>query len=377
MSKKQKLLICITKSNWGGAQKYVYDVAVAAKNNNYDVVVLLGGEGELKQKLLHQNIGTITLKNSRRDINITREFGLLFELIKIFRHEKPDIVHLNSSKIGFIGALAGRITGIKKVIFTVHGWAFNENRNIFQRYIFRFLQILNLALAHRVIVVSQSLRNQVSSFSKKIIVINNGIENINFKNREGARADLLSKIKDKIVVPENCIWIGTISELHKNKGLEYALDALSEINKEFIFFVIGEGEERKVLEKKVAKHGLEKKIFFIGHLENASSYLKAFDIFTLTSITESFGFVILEAGLAEIPVVASSVGGIPEIIENNVDGLLVGVKEPRKIKEAIESLIENSHLRKVLGEKLGEKVRTKFTVQEMLLKTFEAYKKND
>lgn len=106
ISGKKKVFICITKSNWGGAQKYVFDIATSINRELFDISVLLGGNGELKKRLEEKNIKIIELENSQRDIKTKKDFGLFFELYKIFKKEKPDIIHLNSSKMGFIGALA-------------------------------------------------------------------------------------------------------------------------------------------------------------------------------------------------------------------------------------------------------------------------------
>jgi hypothetical protein len=113
-NRKTKLFICITKSNWGGAQKYVFDLATNIPGSDYDITVLLGGNGDLAKNLEKAGIRVINLAHSQRDIDVGKEFNLFFELIKIFKKEKPDIIHLNSSKMGGVGALAGRICGIKK-----------------------------------------------------------------------------------------------------------------------------------------------------------------------------------------------------------------------------------------------------------------------
>ena len=170
--KVRKLFICITKSNWGGAQKYVFDIATNTPRDQFDTTVLLGGNGDLKNKLEEVGIKTLLLINSQRDIDTEKEFGLLFELTKIFLKEKPDIVHLNSSKMGFTGALAARIAGVKKIIFTAHGWAFNEDRNFISKCFLKIIHILTVILCHEVISVSEITKKQIGKiFNKKITVI--------------------------------------------------------------------------------------------------------------------------------------------------------------------------------------------------------------
>ena len=377
----RKLFICITKSDWGGAQKYVFDIATNTPRDQFDTTVLLGENGDLKKRLEQAGVKTIILKNSQRDISIKKEFSLLFELIKIFRKEKPDIIHLNSSKIGGTGALAGRIAGIKKIIFTAHGWAFNEERNFLSKFLIKLLHIITITLCHDVISVSENTKKQIGKlFSKKLTVIKNGLRETELKDKDSAKNTLREKILEKnpkaiSVLSKNPFWIGTVSELHTNKGLSYAIEAISKIKNNVIFVIIGEGEKRKELEELSIKLGIYNKIFLIGRLDSASSFLKAFDIFTLSSITEALPYVLLEAGHASLPVIATNVGGIPEIIENNKTGIVVSPKNPEEIKNAIECLIKNPEKSRFIGDSLKKKITTNFTQKMMLEKTFAIYKR--
>jgi len=379
--KKRKLYICITKSNWGGAQKYVFDIATNTPRDQFDTTVLLGGDGDLKIKLENIGIKTILLKNSQRDIDTKKDFSLLLELIDLFKKEKPDIIHLNSSKMGFAGALAGRIAGIKKIIFTAHGWAFNEDRGFISKIFFRILHISTVLLSHKTIAVSEITKNQLGKiFDKKFVVIRNGVKDIKLIDKESSRDFILQKIIEKNPNIKNIPllkykWIGTISELHKTKGINYAIDAVSKIKSNIIFIVIGEGEKRRELEEQIIKLGLANKVFLVGKVDMASSYLQALDIFTLSSITEALPYVLLEAGYAGLPIIASNVGGIPEIIENEKTGILVEPRHQEEIKTAIENLLKNPDKSTLLGENLKNKISKNFAQKNMLEKTFNLYKK--
>jgi len=373
MFNKKKILFLITKANWGGTQKYVFDIASELKN--YEVAVAHGEpSGELIEKLEIKNIPTIKIKNLNRDVKILDELKVAINLWKIFRQERPEIIHLNSSKIGGLGALIGRMVGIKKIIFTAHGWAFNENRNWLSKTIIKFLSWLTIVLAHQTIVINQQEYNQVINWpfitKNKLTLIYNGIKPIYFLNRNEAREYFKDKIKD------NNLVIGTISELHKNKGLKYAIKSFHQLTKEhknIKFIIIGEGEEREYLEKKIKKYNLENSVFLVGEIKEASQYLKAFDIFLLSSLKEGLPFVLLEAGLAKLPVVTTKVGGIPEIIKNDFSGILVGKKENDKIKDVLEQLIVNQEKRRQLGENLNMTIKNKFSFGKMFEATKEIY----
>src|SRR5690606_1306505 len=109
MPENKKILYVITKANWGGAQKYVFDLACHSQKNGFDSLVAFGQGGKLQKKLTDHNVKTIKIENLDRDISIIKDFLVFLDLLKIFTKEKPDIIHLNSSKIGGLGALAGQI----------------------------------------------------------------------------------------------------------------------------------------------------------------------------------------------------------------------------------------------------------------------------
>src|SRR5260221_10437089 len=115
-----KIIYGITKSNFGGAQRYVYDLATAAKAAGHDVAVMTGGNGVLVEKLRGNGIRVIEIKGLKRDISIVDEFKSFHFIFRTLYAEKPDVFHTNSSKMGGIGNLAGRLAAVKKVILTAH-----------------------------------------------------------------------------------------------------------------------------------------------------------------------------------------------------------------------------------------------------------------
>lgn len=373
--KKLKILYVITKGVWGGAQKYVYSLATKIPKDHFDIKVVCGEGGILKEKLEKAGINVVEINNLKRDVSFFSEFKNFYTLYKIIKIENPDIIHLNSAKASGLGAFTGRILGVNKIVFTAHGWTFNEDRNIFSKSIIWLLSWMTVTLSHKTIVIATREMHQALSMPfvsrEKIKLIRNGIEKIDFLERDLAKKELLPELYQNL--ENNTLWIGTISELTKNKGLEYTITALSKIEKPFVFIIIGEGEERKNLEKIISNHRLEEKVFLIGFKDLASRNLKAFDIFTLTSIKEGLPYSILEAGLTSLPVVSSKVGGIPDIIDNDKNGLLIEAGNISEIKNALETLIEDRTKRIEFGIKLKEKVEKEFAIEQMTEKTLKLY----
>ena len=121
-----KIKICfgITKGGWGGAQRYVYDIATNLPRDIYDISAISGAPGLLCEKLKAQNIPVFILDKLNRDISPLRDLSAFFSLIRLLQKNKPGILHLNSPKMGLLGAVAGRLAGVKKIIYTSHGWPF-------------------------------------------------------------------------------------------------------------------------------------------------------------------------------------------------------------------------------------------------------------
>ena len=166
--------------------------------------------------------------------------------------------------------------------------------------------------------------------------------------------------------------------MHKNKGLDIAIKGFSKISPTFpeaVFVIIGQGEEKENLQKLVKLLNIEEKIKFLGYLKDANQYLKAFDIFSLTSRTEALPYVILEAGIAKLPTIASKVGGIPEIIDDKKSGILIKPENPDRVADAFTVLLRESVTRDKYSNNLYQTIVEKFSLEKMVTKTTEIYLK--
>lgn len=382
--RKKKILFVITKSNWGGAQRYLHDLAVQLAEEGNAVSVAAGftspadtGEN-LIQKLNAAGINRIYALNSARDVHIFEDLKTFFALLKIIWLEHPDIIHLNSSKIGGIGGLAAWLMRVPKIVFTAHGWAFDEDRARWQKRLILFMSKISAVFHHKIICVSEHSRNsgqQLGGGYQKCITIHNAVKEIDFYPKNFSRSFFTNKYGLK--VPKNAVWIGTISELTRNKGLSYLIDAAAMLESEnWIFLIIGSGELKDELSKQIKVCGLKKKVYIFNQLPDAARYLKAFDVFTLTSVKEGLPYVLLEAGSAGLAVIASKVGGIPEIVENNKSGLLVPSKSSDALAVELSRLIKDRGLRRTLGESLRVKIASDFKFDIMFKRTKQVYHNN-
>jgi glycosyltransferase involved in cell wall biosynthesis len=380
----KKIIFVITKSNFGGAQRYVLDLATEFKAKGYDVKVAMGGTGLLYNKLQSKNIDVIEIPNMQRDISIKKEILSAIFLYKLFKKEKPDIVHLNSSKAGGLGALSGRLARVPKIIFTLHGLAINENRRRIEKIIIKILYLITIKLSHNTIAVSHALKEQVLKsiplIKNKVFVIHNGIDTADFQNKHEARLKLIDTISltnSNPISDHASLIIGTIGELHPIKGQKYLIEgfkkALERSSVSLYLFIIGDGQEKARLSEQIKTLGMEENIFLCGHIDNASKILKAFDIFILPSLSEGLPYVLEEAGLANIPVIATNVGGVPEIIQNDKNGLIINPKSSTDISESILLLTFNPNKRDSLAKEIELTIKNKFSIKNMISETEKIY----
>lgn len=303
----RKILFVITKSNWGGAQRYVFDLATSLPKKDFDVKVAFGQEGLLAIKLQANRIPTFLLKSMGRDISLFADIKSFFELLELFRRERPDVVHLNSSKAGGVGALAARVAGVPQIIFTAHGWPFWEPRSFISRALIYFFSWLTALLAHKIIVVSKydlNVARKMPFIARKTFLIYNGID-LHFPLGGG---DVV-----RHSFPKGARITGTIGELTRNKN-QIALIEEAHNNPDMYVAIIGIGEDELFLKKKIDEYGLHDRVKLFGFM-SAADVLRGFDVFALPSLKEGLPYVLLEAKAAGLHINANRVGGVSEILD--------------------------------------------------------------
>jgi glycosyltransferase involved in cell wall biosynthesis len=295
------------------------------------------------------------LKENDIEYHIVKLSSLFFEI----RKQDPQIIHCNSAttKYTFMSLVIAKFLNIPFVwhnrVIDSAGW---KDRIIFN-------------LSDRVVVISDAVRKKFSSFKNqdKIVKIYNGVDlekfnpNINGEN-----------IKKEFNILPNENVIGCIARFDKWKGLEYFIDMAKIIVEKNIptkFFLVGDGIERRNLQLKVKNYGLEDKFFFTGFRENAAEFIALFDILIIpTSEEEPFGRVAIEGMACGKPVVATKTGGLVEIIEDKITGILVPPKSAQSLAEACIWLIQNKQEAKKISIKAREKVKESFSITQNVKK---------
>ncbi|MCB9802527.1 glycosyltransferase family 4 protein [Candidatus Nomurabacteria bacterium] len=395
--KNKKILYLVTQTKWGGAQKYVLELAQYFAKNN-EVHLAFGEITEQNQRFLTQakkiGVKTIPLKNLVRKIEPTKEVNAIFEIKKLLAKENYNLVHLNSSKAGLLGAIAAKLHNLNplnmrlRTVYTAHGFVFNEPLAKIEKTVYKISEKFSTSLENAIITVSDfdrqsAIENKICN-PNKMITIHNGLNfsEYDFLNREQAREKLALEYDKK--------YFGTIASFYKTKGHTYLIEAIKLLkedqpkadpplaeksgllkNHQFIF--IGDGPEEENIKNKIQESKLEEYIKIIKSEDNDWKYLKAFDYFILPSVKEGLPYTILEAGLAGVPTIASNVGGIPEIITNQETGLLTTPANPPSLLKAIKTLAADDNLATKLAKKNKENIEKNFSLTQTLEKIEEIY----
>ncbi len=344
-----KILYIITQADGGGAQKYVLTLA-----KHFKGIIAAGEEAEeLFVQAAKHSITTYRLKHLKRNINLFSDIVALFEIRGLIKAYNPDIVHLNSSKAGFLGSLA-TIFLKTKVVFTAHGFIFNEPMPFWKKNLYLAFEKNDSDFRDFIITVSDADKKSALDAGlidpKKIKTIHNGIEKINFLSHNQARKEL--------GLPEDKkIWV-TIANDYESKGLNI-FESFKPASGTMIA-VIGNTPKRQSSEE----------IKFLGPKEDASKYLKAFDGMIVPSKKEGFPYVVLESLEAGLPVIASAVGGIPEALGDA--GILIEKMDGKSLAEKIEKEFLNENKAKELSQKALERSKL-FTEEKMLSETKKVY----
>jgi glycosyltransferase involved in cell wall biosynthesis len=359
-----KILYLITQADNGGAQKYVLSLAQHFGGE------IAAGEGRyIYEEAKKLNLPIHHLKHLKRKINLVKDFLAFIEIFQLIRQVNPEIVHVNSSKVGFLGSIAGKLCG-KKIVFTAHGFVFLETKSVTTRGFYIFSEWFASFFRDRIIAISdedrrQALKNKIIS-AKKIVTVHNGLGKIDFLDRTEARKQLS--------LPEFEFVIGSIANFYQTKALDLLINAFGllpkDLQQRYCLLIIGGGPEKINLTKLVSSLGLSDRINFAGEKQNAAQFLRAFDIFALASHKEGFPLVLLEAMQAGLPIIATDVGGNKEALGDSA--ILIPPGDQNALTQALINLISDSNLQAKLSS--ATQVQSKnFTLDKLFSETNQIY----
>jgi glycosyltransferase involved in cell wall biosynthesis len=345
-ARRPRLLIVVTLTETGGAQTYVRELLPAIVDD-FEVTVAGSGDGPLAQAARAAGARFERLRNVRRPVHPGRDLLGLLELWRLFRRLRPDAVHLNSSKIGILGAVAATLAGVRVRIFTAHGWAFKAEHGPRAR-LFRLLHRAVGPLLTCVVCVSRAeLRAGLAARAcdeARAVVIPNGA--VVREPAGGPRAGVV-----------------TVTRLREPKDTLTLVRALAETPDLPPLTIVGDGPDRQKVEAAIAAGGLEGRVTLVGDVDDPAPYLDRAEAFVLSTRSEGMPMAVLEAMAARLPVVASAVGGIPELVRDGETGLLVPPGDAAALGAALRRVTHDAELAERLARAAHRELETRYSVE--------------
>ena len=365
-----RLLIGITLSETGGSQRVVYNILSGLPEDLYDVTLLTSPGGELLDWIADLNekrtnkVKVIAVSCLKRDISIFYDISAFFRILSVMLRNKFNIAHFHNSKMGLLGRLAARITGIPKVYYTVHGWGLNRETAGGLYGILSFFERNLARLTTEVVFVSQSdmetgIRNRWAHRAKCRLIFN-GISDVQ-QGYAGIRANLeiaaempVIAFVGRLAEPKDPMFAINVSGHLKALGLEHRLA------------IIGDGPLRDRCMQLTEERGLLQQVVLLGNRNDVRTLLQEANIFCLFSKWEGSPISIIEAMYAGLPVVASNVSGISELVEDHKTGYLLDGLDEEKAVSLLAVLIKDRMLRQAMGAAGREAAMERFSLDGMV-----------
>ena len=371
MTERPRILFLITRAPRAGAQTHVFGL-IRAMKDNFSCHLATGHHGWLTEKTQALRVPTTVLPSLVRPINPIGDLRAVWGLWRLIRKVRPDLVSTHSTKAGLLGRFAAKRGGVPVILFTAHSWVFTEGASSWRRWLGPPLERCAAKYTTKIICVSEydrqlALKHKITEPSK-IEVIHNGVDPQPFLDARGDR------IRREFGLGEVRI-ITTIGGLRPEKCQLTFLEAFRNLgDRNAVALLVGDGPLRHKLESFVAKNGLRGQVFFTGERQDVPNILAASDVITLSSRREGLPLAVIEAMLAGLPVVATQVGGVPELVQDGVTGLLVPPDDPEALARAMNKVLEDRAGAREMG-KAGSKIALqRFTFDRMASRTVCLYR---
>lgn len=344
-----RILNIITRLNIGGASIHVVEISRLFNDGNYNSTVLYGNVESNEKDMLYfakeYDFPLINLPSMGRSLNPLLDLTLIWQVYRVIRTLKPDIVHTHTAKAGFAGRIAARLAGVPVILHTFHGNNFRGYFGKFMTWVSIHTERLLASLSTRIIAISEQQRDELLAFGiaplEKLRVIHLGFDFSRILHREediGAFKRAYSIGKDQLLIA----FVGRLTAIKD----PFALIRIAERvyarkhPPEVVFAFVGDGELAEELKAEVRRLGFQEKIIFTGFIKDLRPLYADAGILLLTSLNEGTPVAIIEAMANRVLVIASEVGGVPNLIENGVHGILIPPGDIDAFSEAISSVLE-------------------------------------
>ena len=374
-TRTQRISLVVSHLKGGGKEQCVVNLANSLfEEGVLPLIVCLETGGILQNELRYPDIKVFELnKRKGNDIRVP------FRLAKLLKKEKVDIVHSNNWGTLLECVVARKIAGIRHLVHTQHGmdYGMEASRSKFHERVRRLVKQIACRWITQVVAVSLQVKEMVMKEwhapPGKVTVINNGIY---INGKAPSRQEIIKK-RNKLGLKESDFVIGSIGFFRPVKDFPTVIRSMAHIIEKVPqskLVLIGDGESKKEIEYEIERFHLWSHIHLLGWRSDVKELFPTMDVFVSSSISEGISLSILEAMSSEIPVVATSVGGNPEIINDRKTGVLIPPRSPEMLADQIILLFEDLERRKTMGRHGRDRVEKKFSVKRMAGEYIKVYR---
>jgi len=368
MKSKIKILHVITHLPIGGAQDNTLYTVELLDKEKYDISLCCNLDGELVERAKKvEAVKLFDIPFLGREVSPYRDIRAFLSLYKLFKEEDFTIIHTHSSKAGLLARLAAVLNKTPIVIHTIHGFAFNDFMNGLKKNFFIYLEKLLAKWTDVLITVSNLNKKKIIDLNiaheNKIKNIYSGIDLSLFTNKSN------DEFRKELNLENDHLLLGSVGRLSNQKDPITMIEAFGIISKPFPnahLALVGDGELKGKILEKIDQLKLNDRIHLTGNKNNPWSVYHSMDLFIMSSIYEGLGRSITEALSCGVPVVCTDVEGVPEIVRDNITGILVRPKDSNKLADAIIRTLNDMETAKKMAEEGRRFVNDNFDVNKMV-----------
>lgn len=372
MGKPIKILNIITRLNIAGGSRYVLEITRLFNKEGFESTILYGNAESHEQDMLYlaseYGLNCINLPTMGRSINLIQDLLLVPRVYKIIRNIKPDIVHTHTAKAGMAGRIAAKLAGVPVILHTFHG-------NNFKGYFGKLMSMVSIniervlaLISTRIIAISEQQMQELLQYHicglSKLRVVPLGF---NFQRMISLDEDR-GKFKAEYGIADNIRFVAFIGRLAAIKDPFLFLDIAKLVTDNFedvVFAFIGDGELAASLKERVISLGLQTRVIFTGFITNLRPLYADLDVLLLTSVNEGTPVAIIEAMANHVPVVATRVGGVPNLIDHSKTGFLFAREDIGGMVNQVISIIQTTDAYKEVKDSAFEEVTAKYSSQRL------------
>jgi glycosyltransferase involved in cell wall biosynthesis len=372
-----KILRVIARLNMGGPALHVAYLTAGLRGRGYDTTLVAGslarGEDSMAFVAEGRDVEVVRIDELGREISPLRDLVATVRLARLIRRERPDILHTHTAKAGTVGRVAALLAGRRGppiVVHTFHGHVLRGYFGPLRSLVFRLLERWLAAHTTALIAVSPQVRDDLVSLGvaprDRFAVIRLGIE---LDERVAGAQDGRVESRHYLGIPPDRFavgWIGRMTAVKRTDDVLVAFKALRDGGVDAVLCMVGDGPDREELERRAHELGVVRDTLFLGYQEDVAPYYAAFDALVLPSSNEGTPVSAIEALAAGRPVVATRVGGVPDVVQEGKDGFLVEPGATDDLADRLAQLARDPQLRERMGKAGRERVLSRYAVDRLV-----------